>query len=365
MRSNKVYHKNDKLGQLLQKAADSKNRKEQDEALDLIAEATAYNFNVDAGYIKKDVDETDEAKALQVTPQAPIQEGIMDGDNHSMIFETSMLGYDENPSFPMDIVAPGTEGDYVAYSMPHTGYIPLRHVEGDEVTLNTYRIANAIDWDIKYSRSARIDVVSRALEVMRAGIVKKMNDDAWHTILAAGLDRGLMVYDSTATQGQFTKKLISLMKITMRRNGGGNSSSMNSFNLTDLFLSPEAMEDIRSWGTSIISDINRADVEYDPSGTVSRMFGINLHSMTELGEGQEYNNYFTGTLGGSLQASDVELCVGLDLSKRGVFLNPVRGQGLEVYNDESLRRSGYTGFFGSMELSWGILDSRSVLLASL
>ena len=363
IRSRKVYHKDEKLGELLQTAADSNRRSEQAGALDMIAEAIALNFNVDAGYVEAPA--LDEAEALVVTPQAPIQEGIMDGDNHSMIFETSMLGYDENPSFPMDIIAPGTEGDYIAYSMPNTGYIPLRHVEGDEVTLNTYRIANAIDWDIKYSRSARIDVVSRAIEVLRAGIVKKMNDDAWHTLLAAGLDRGLMVYDSTATAGQFTKKLISLMKITMRRNGGGNATSMNSFNLTDLFLSPEAMEDIRSWGTSLISDINRSKVEYDPSGTVSSMFGINLHTMTELGEGQEYNNYFTEVLSGSLQASDVELVVGLDLSKRGIFLNPVRGTGINVYNDETLRRGGYTGFYADLELSWGCLDSRSILLSSL
>lgn len=366
MKRRKTFRKDAKLGEYLQKAADASNRKEQEEALDVIADAIAYNFNTDAGYIEaENAEVTDEAKALEVTPQAPIQEGIMDGDNHSMIFETSMLGWDENPSFPMDIIAPGTESDYVAYSMPKTGYVPLRHVEGDEVTLNTYRIANSIDWDISYSRAARIDVVSRALDVFRSGFVKKMNDDAWHTILAAGLDRGLMVYDSSAGAGQFTKKLISLMKITMRRNGGGNASSINNFNLTDLFLSPEAMEDIRSWGTSIISDINRAKVEYDPDGTVSRMFGINLHNMTELGEGQEYNNYFLENLGGSLAGSDVELCVGLDLSKRGVFLNPVRGQGVSIYNDETLRRSGYTGFYGDIETSWGVLDSRCILLGSL
>lgn len=42
---------------------------------------------------------------------------------------------------------------------------------------------------------------------------KKINDDAWHTLLAAGLDRNVVVYDSAATAGQFTKRLVSLMKV--------------------------------------------------------------------------------------------------------------------------------------------------------
>lgn len=357
----KVIHKDEELAKILSKSADSHNKAAQIEAMETLAAAVEYNFNLDRGYVRND-----EAEAITVTPQNTIiQEGIMDGDNYSSIFETMMLGWDESPSFPVDAIEPGTENDYIAYSMPHTGEIPRRHVEMDEVTINTYRIANSIDWDIRFARSARVDVISRYLDIFRAGFTKKQNDDAWHTILAAGLDRGLMVYDSSASAGQLTKKLISLMKIAMNRNGGGNSTSMNKFNLTDLYVSPEAMEDIRSWGTSIISDINRAEVERDPSGTVSRMFGINIHEMNELGENQEYNNYYTETLGGSLDDSDVELVVGLDLSKRGVFINPVRGTGLEVYNDESMLRSGSAGLFGSLEQSFGILDSRAVILGSI
>jgi len=37
------------------------------------------------------------------------------------------------------------------------------------------------------------------------------------------------------------------MKTVMRRNGGGNSTSANRGQLTDLYVSPEAVEDIRNW----------------------------------------------------------------------------------------------------------------------
>ena len=33
------------------------------------------------------------------------------------------------------------------------------------------------------------------------GRSKKMNDDGWHTILAAGVDRNILVYDGDATAG--------------------------------------------------------------------------------------------------------------------------------------------------------------------
>jgi hypothetical protein len=242
----------------------------------------------------------------------------------------------------------------------------MRHVEGDEVTLNTYRIANSVDWDIKYSRAGRIEVFSRALEVYNAGFTKKRNDDGWHTIMAAGLDRGIMVYDSAASAGQFTKKLLQLMIIAMKRNGGGNNSSMDQFTLTDLFISPEVMEDIRSFSSTEISDINRAAIERDPSGVILSIFGVRLHVMTEFGVGQEYNNYYTDALAlaGSLAASDEELVIGLDLSKSGIFVSPVRGDGLYTYSDDTLLRSGWNGVYGDLETSFGILDSRSIILGS-
>ena len=53
-----------------------------------------------------------------------------------------------------------------------------------------------------------------------------MNDDGWHTLLVAGVDRNVLVYDADAADGQFTKRLISLMKTVMRRNAGGNTGSL-------------------------------------------------------------------------------------------------------------------------------------------
>ena len=304
------------------------------------------------------------AKALEL----PLREGVLNGDITGGVFEPIDLRNSENgtstPEFPLDLLAPGTEKDYVAYTIPNHGYIPQRHVEGDYVIVPTYPIANAIDWNRKFSRDARWDVVSRAMEVFEAGFVKKMNDDAWFTLISAAADRNIVVIDSDAAAGQFTKRLVSLMKVVMRRNGGGNSTSINRRKLTDLYISPEAMEDIRNWNVDQIDETTRRQIFVSEGDeALSRIFGVNLHVLDELGEGQEYQLFYNSQLGGTLPGSDVELVVGLDLSRRNSFVMPIVEE-LQVYDDPSLSRQLRVGVWGTMESGWAVLDGRNCILGS-
>jgi hypothetical protein len=304
---------------------------------------------------------TEFAKALEL----PLRQGVLNGDILDGIFEAVVLQPGAAPEFPLDFLAPGTEKDFVAYTIPNHGYIPQRHVEGDYVMVPTYDIGNSIDYLLKYARDARWDVVGRAMEVLEAGFVKKMNDDGWHTMLAAGVDRNIVVYDSDAGAGQFTKRLVSLMNTVMRRNGGGNSTSNNRSQLTDLYLSPEALEDIRNWGVDQVDEVTRREiyVANDGAGSLSRVFGVNLRALDELGEGQEYQLYFENILGGSMPGSDVEIVVGLDLSKRDSFIMPVREQ-VQIFEDESLHRQKRAGYYGWGEQGFAVLDNRRVVLGS-
>jgi hypothetical protein len=306
------------------------------------------------------------AKALEL----PLRQGILSGDILDGIFEPITLAQSATPEFPLDFLAPGTEKDFVAYTIPNHGYIPERHVEGDYVMVPTYDIGASIDYLLKYARDARWDVVGRAMEVMEAQFVKKMNDDGWHTLLAAGVDRNIVVFDSDATFGQFTKRLVSLMKTVMRRNGGGNSASNNRGMLTDLYVSPEAMEDIRNWGVDQVDEVTRREIYTAGDGSVNRVFGINLHDLDELGEGQEYQLFFSNVLSGVLPQNysgtddKVELVVGLDLRKRDSFIMPVR-QEVQVFEDDTLHRQKRAGFYGWSEQGFAVLDNRRVLLGAL
>ena len=302
------------------------------------------------------------AKALEL----PLRQGILNGDILNGIFEPIKLDQSATPEFPLDFLAPGTEKDFVAYTIPNHGYIPERHVEGDYVMVPTFDIGASIDYLLKYARDARWDVVGRAMEVLEAQFVKKMNDDGWHTLLAAGVDRNVVVFDSDAGAGQFTKRLVSLMKTVMRRNGGGNSASNNRGILTDLYVSPEAMEDIRNWGIDQVDEITRREIytASDGSGSMNRIYGINLHDLDELGEGQEYQEFYDNVLGGSLPGGDAEIVVGLDLRKRDSFIMPVR-QEVQIFEDDTLHRQKRAGFYGWAEQGFAVLDNRRVLLGSL
>ncbi len=303
------------------------------------------------------------AKALEL----PLRQGLLSGDILEGIFEPIVLAQSATPEFPLDFLAPGTEKDFVAYTIPNHGYIPQRHVEGDYVMVPTYDIGGSIDYLLKYARDARWDVLGRAMEVLEGQFVKKMNDDGWHTILAAGVDRNIVVFDSDAAAGQFTKRLVSLMKTVMRRNGGGNSASNNRGILTDLYVSPEAMEDIRNWNVDQVDEITRREIYIasdQDGGVLNRVFGVNLHELDELGEGQQYQLFYNNVLGASLPGTDVETVVGLDLRHRDSFIMPIR-QEVQIFEDDTLHRQKRAGFYGWAEQGFAVLDNRRVLLGSL
>lgn len=302
------------------------------------------------------------AKALEL----PLRQSILSGDIINGIFEPIQLAQSATPEFPLDFLAPGTEKDFVAYTIPNHGYIPERHVEGDYVMVPTFDIGASIDYLLKYARDARWDVVGRAMEVLESSFVKKMNDDGWHTLLAAGVDRNIVVFDSDADAGQFTKRLVSLLKTVMRRNGGGNSASTNRGMLTDLYVSPEAVEDIRNWGIDQVDEVTRREIYVagDGSGSLNRIFGVNLHDIDELGEGQEYQLFYDNILNGNLPSGDTELVVGLDLRKRDSFIMPIREQ-VQIFEDDTLHRQKRAGFYGWAEQGFAVLDNRRVLLGSL
>lgn len=301
------------------------------------------------------------AKAVET----PLRKGLLYGDVVSGIFQREVLEPGASPEYPLDLLAPGTERDYTAYTNPGHGRIPEKNVEGDYVMVTTYGITNSIDFLLKYAREGRWDILGRAMQVMEGGFVKKMNDDGWHTLLAAAVDRNILVYDGDAAAGQFTKRVISLMKTVMLRNGGGNSVTANG-RLTDVFMSPEGIEDVRNWGIDQLDEVSRREVYMsgDSGSPITRIFGVNLNGLFEFGDGQEYQTFFTTDLAGSLgPSSDVELMIGLDLTAKDSFVMPVKG-GLEIFEDETLHRSQRQGYYGWQTLGYGVLDNRRVLAGS-
>src|SRR5574337_777090 len=296
-------------------------------------------------------------RAFAATLTFPLRQGVFDRDNLGDIYERQVLPPGATPNYPLDFIKPGEEEQYIAYALPKQGRLPERHVEGDELWVYTYRIGNAIDWDIRYAAEARFDVIGRAINVFEAGFVRKLNSDGWRTLLTAAADRGLIVTAGgsgcftghtlrpTFTQGVFDKELLSRMKTCMTRGAGGNG---NAGRLTDIYISLEAMEDVRAWTATQIDDFTRRQIITGKEYGLADIYGTNIHIMTEFGIAQEYQTFLDTTIGLSLPASTSEFCVGLDLSTMDSFVMPIR-QELVVFDDPLLYRQQRAGVFGWQE----------------
>lgn len=301
--------------------------------------------------------------------ELPLRQGTLPGDIVTDIFETvSVENGRSSVEFPLHFMQPGTEGQYVGFTVPRYGSIPQRLISGDYVNVPIIDIAGMIDWDNRYAKDARWDVASDAAENVRRQIVKKRNDLGWHSIISAAYDRGAVVADTDALKGQFTTRLVSLAKLIMRRNGGGNSSSINRSKLTDLFISPDASEDMRSWNVDVVDEITRREIFTAQDGMLNRIFGVNLHDIDELGEGQEYQLFYQNVLGGTMPTTnghtDSEIAVGLDLSSNKSFVRPV-AEDITLIPDNTRVRHRQTGLLGFASEGYAVLDQRSTLLLSL
>lgn len=313
-------------------------------------------------------------RAFAAELNTSLRQGIFDRDNLGGIYEKQVLAPGAQANYPLDFVKPGDEDNFMAFAMPKQGRVPERHVEGDELWIPTFNIANSIDWSLKYAREARFDVIMRAIRVYEAGFVRKINSDGWRCIIGAADGRGLVVTAAgsapftgstltpTPAAGQFTKELISRMKTTMTRGAGGNG---NSGRLTDVYVSMEAMEDIRAWDVDDIDEFTRREIFVSKEYGLAQIYGIVLHEMTEWGEGQEYENFLKTTMGRphSTVASTTlkEYCLGLDLSTADSFVMPIRYE-LETFEDPNLYREQRAGIYGWQEHGFGVLDSRRVLI---
>lgn len=300
--------------------------------------------------------------------QTPLRQGILTGSILDPIYTKIDSPEEHTPEFPIDLYRPDNAGEFTAYVIPNQGRIPERHVEGDYVRVPTFEIGNSIDFLRKFAKNTRWDVVRRALEVMEAGVIKKKNDDGFHAIMSAAFNRNIIVGDVNAVPGQFTKRLVSLMKLVMRRNAGGNSTSINRGKLTHLFISPEAIEDIRNWGVDQVDEVTRRDIFTADDGGLSKIYQVALVDLDELGEDQEYQDYYVNTIAAAsptngMVAGDNEIVIGIDRTRDDSFVHPVHEE-MQVFPDPSLHRQNRMGWYTWGTWGFGVLNGLRTLVGS-
>src|SRR5947209_3618477 len=74
------------------------------------------------------------AKAVQL----PLRQGILAGNVIDGMFAPIPMPPGAAPEFPLVVLAPGTEKEFVAYTLPYHGRIPEKTIEGDYIMVPTY-----------------------------------------------------------------------------------------------------------------------------------------------------------------------------------------------------------------------------------
>ena len=315
-----------------------------------------------------------------------------------LIYTDNLYDEDDNPSYPLDLYY-SEDTDFISvWSQGIAGGLPTSHVEGlAEMKIATYRLDSGVSFLKKYARRARLDVISKAVERMAQEILLKQERNAWAVILKALAEAKTndlihMIAGRDNANSRFEPGDLSALMTRIKRinTSWGNNTpvGLDSKGLTDLFVSPEIMQEVRGFaynpvnnlgsksnGPVTVPDSVRENIWR--SAGMSEIYGVVLHELVEFGVGKRYNTLFDSfeSVGSPLDglfdgpgpwnASNHEILVGLDLG-RDAFIRPVARQAdssgtfSALPDDQWVTHSEKTGFYGFLEEGRVCIDARAI-----
>jgi hypothetical protein len=299
--------------------------------------------------------------------------------------------------FSVDVLPPGAmavypvadDFDIPVWVLPGLGYIAQNLIEGvgEDVIVPTFTVSASADWKLSYAIHSRVDILQRAISKLASAIAEYEEESGWRVIVPAATTnfagQGLLkarpapVYEVAASEngaGYLSKELINQMIVGMAR---------KDRKLTDLWVSPEAIADIREWTDTDIDPTTRREVFQ--AGGMGRIWNVQFHELYHLGPqgkfnindstssygifkdtGGAYNDYTVDN--GNIVDSDGNVTTagetqvwGFDLTVNDSLVMPVRKE-YEAIEDPALHREQKQGFYGWSEFGMACLDSRMLCL---
>ena len=321
-----------------------------------------------------------------------IKEVLAQAGTASLIYVDQSFMEDESPSYPLDLYYNEDAGYITTWSQSMAGGLPSSEVSGvAEMKIATYRLDSAVNFLKKYARKHNLNVLSKAVERMIQEVLIKQERQAWAVIMRAlaeastkvnGTATAHILSATTANRFQLDdlNRLLTLAKRINASFAGGTAVSPFSRGITDLFVSPEIKQEVRSFvyqpmNTQAVPNTDESTAIPLPDairqsiyagGGIDGVFGIALTELNELGDAQKYNtifkSYYTSTF---VNATD-QILVGIDLSK-DAFIRPIatdanNGATFVVSNDDQwVSRSERVGFYGACEQGNICIDGRATM----
>jgi hypothetical protein len=326
-----------------------------------------------------------------------VREVLMQAGSAGLIYSDMEFDEDDSPSLPLDLFYDEEQNYVTVWSQAVAGGLPTSEVSGmNELKITTYRLDSAVSYLKRYARRGRLDIVSKALERMSNEVLIKQERNAWAVILKALAEAS--TNSLTHVVGGSTESVIiphdinRLMTRIKRINtsyNNGTPAGMATKGLTDMFVSPEIMQQVRGFAYNAVNSTgsistgpialpDQAREAVWNSGGMADIYGVTLHELLELGAAKKYNTLFKALIdsasatiigggdSGTFVDADDEICVGVDLS-RDAFVRPVARQAESggtfnvLPDDQFVARQEKQGFYGFLEEGRVCVDARAVV----
>jgi hypothetical protein len=301
----------------------------------------------------------------------------------SNLFTNFQFNDMDSPSIPLDLYYDVTAPDYVkVYSTSVPGGLPTNTVTptASEMKFTTYRLDSAVDFDKRYAAKSRLDVVGKSFTRIAQEILLRQESTSANLMLGAlfaastnGVAHTNAAVGPTLILDDFNQLLTKAKRINTAWTGGTPEGRIKG--ITDLIMSPEAVEGLRAMAYNPINTVGTAaggaaaaggpiaatdemrNAIYQNAG-IPEFYGISIMEINELGAGQKFTNVWTG-LGGA----GTDLVIGLDRSRESLFravaLDSETGSEFTLLADDQYSiRQQKIGYFGSLEEGRMILDDR-------
>lgn len=331
-----------------------------------------------------------------------ISKVLLQASTVNAIYTDLPYNEDDDPSIPLELFYDQTNTQWVTvWSQAVAGGLPTSQVEGvAEMKISTYRLDSAVSFAKKYARRSRLDVIAKAVERMAQELLIKQERNGWAVILRALAEASTNSANHMVTANTLgifqLDEMNRLMTLIRRMNtswANGTPTSLDSFGLTDLFVSPEVKEQIRAFaynpmnttagvtpagGTASTVGIPLPEPMrqqiYNSAG-LSEIYGVAIHDINELGLNQKYNVLFSAYSPGTVGPPDSgkvtfnpalhEVLVGFDLG-RECFFRPIAqnadfgGSVVTMVDDQWVVRSDKAGYYTALEQGNICIDARGV-----
>ncbi len=319
----------------------------------------------------------------------------------------------DNPSIPLDLYYDTFDEDYIrVYSQSVAGGLPTNYVQptASELKFTTYHLDSAVSFDRKYASRSRLDVVGKTFTRVAQEVLLKQERTSSNLLMTAlataktgtSSEQGnLRHVFRTAQANRFlledlNKLFTKIKRINSSFSGGTPSGARKG--LSDLLVSPEVVEQIRSMAYQPVSTLGPSGADAaagDGAGLaapdairnsvfsqagLTEFFGVAIMEVLEMGVGKRFNEVFNTVSSGityfahgnnptttsAFAPATEEVIVGLDRTQdamiRAIAVDSDTGSQFNlVADDQFSSRQQRIGYYGALEEGRMVLNDRALV----